>query len=140
MYCDELRNAVTQDIHNRGSIPEGPRRTSEVDVDERAGRSQPPSPTGSIRPPVGQVVRGGTTTLGPEGRLCAGTPLQGGSVYGGHRSDGAAGPGIGWRRPEPDRTGHAANRGGRAFRRLVRVYVRTACPGFDRRAVRRCSL
>lgn len=69
---------------------------------------------------------------GPEGRLCAGTPLQDGSVYGGHRSDSAAGPIIAWRRPEPDRTGHAANRGGRAFRRLVRVYVRTPCHGFDR--------
>src|SRR5215471_4850280 len=135
MYCEELRNAVTQDIHNRGSIPEGPRRTSEADVDERAGRSQPPSPTGSIRPPVGQVVPGGTATLGTEGWLCAGTPLQGGSVYGGHRFDGAARPGIGYRRPEPDRTGHAPNRGGPAFRRLVRVFVRTACHGCDRRAI-----
>src|SRR5215472_18457864 len=111
MYCDELRNAVTQDIHNRGSIPEGPRTTSEADVDERAGRSQPPSPTGSIRPPVGQVVPGGTATLGIEGRLCAGTPLQGGPVYGGHRSDGAAGSGVGRRRSEPDCTEYAAERG-----------------------------
>jgi hypothetical protein len=29
--------------------------------------------------------------------------------------DGAAGPAIGSRRPEPDRTGHAANRGGMPF-------------------------
>ena len=86
-------------------------RTPEEGISDRSDRPQPPPPTGIIRPPAGKAVPGRTSALGFEGRLCAGVTLQGGSINGGHRPDGAASRSIRRWRPEPDRSGDAAERG-----------------------------
>src|SRR3954452_3598602 len=88
-HCGELLNAASQEIHNGGSIPEGARRTSKGDFHEGADGSQPPPPTGGIRPIARKVVPGRSASVVVKGRLRAGVAVQGGSIHGGHRPYGA---------------------------------------------------
>src|SRR4051794_24416339 len=88
-HCGELPNAASEEVRSGGSIPEGARRTPKDDFHERADGSQPPPPTGVIRPIARKVVPRRSASVVVKGRLRAGVAVQGGSIHGGYRPYGA---------------------------------------------------